>query len=87
MKTSEVPMMKCGHTAQGTNADGKPVCVLCIGITAGAEEVADAVDLTGRVARCADCGKETPSSETLAFFGYRPNAKYDSYYSGCRGWN
>lgn len=36
-----------------------------------------APDLTGRVASCAYCGKEEPSSEELAFFIYRgPGSSY-----------
>ena len=80
-------MMKCGHAANATR-DGKPCCVVCVGINPGAMEVDDnAPDLTGRMASCPNCSRQEPSSPNLAFFQYRPNAATDSYYSGCRGWD
>jgi len=59
-------MMTCGHTANAT-CEGKPACVIC-----SCFEVADFwPDLTGRQAKCHDCGKTVPSAFTLAFFEYR----------------
>ena len=78
-------MMKCGHTAQGTSS-GKPVCVICIGITAGAREVTEQPDLTGRRAQCPYCHTIRPSRLDLAFFELRANKEFDSFYCGCRGW-
>ena len=79
-------LMKCGHAANA-HQDGKPVCVICVGIDAGATVVEEKPDLTGRKARCSDCGSEVDSSFNLAFFEYRPEQETDSYYSGCRGWD
>ena len=62
------PMMACGHTANASNGDGSPSCIVCVGIHPGAETVIEMPDLTGRMARCT-CGKEAPSdSRKLAFF-------------------
>lgn len=47
------PLMKCGHTANGIDKDGKPVCVICFGIRPGAIEIDETPpDLTNRRARC-----------------------------------
>ena len=43
--------------------------------------------LDGREARCPDCGHREPSAPGLAFFQYRPDKEYDSYYCGCYGWD
>ena len=81
-------MMKCGHAANATDKDGKPICAICIGLTPDAEIVAETKpDLTGRKARCTQCGRVTNSNEKLPFFEYRPNCEYDSFYCGCRGWD
>jgi hypothetical protein len=69
-------VMACGHSAQGHTSDGKPVCVICAPIPAAYVKV-ERVDLTGRKARCSDCGREVDS----------PTLATDSYYSGCYGWN
>lgn len=47
------PMMECGHAANATH-NGAPACVICAGISGGANlRVATvAPDLTGRRARC-----------------------------------
>lgn len=48
------PMMKCGHAANGTNSKtGELVCVICLLISPGADQIATAPDLTGRIAECA----------------------------------
>lgn len=81
-------MMKCGHAANGTTHDGKPYCIICAGLTPDAYIIADNVpDLTGRKARCSQCGCIVASKESLPFFEYRPNAEYDIFYCGCGGWN
>ena len=82
------PMMKCGHAANAVDKDGNPCCAICAGYTPDAFIVEDKeIDLTGRKARCADCGRVTDSRLDLPFFEYRPNAKYDGYYCGCKGWD
>lgn len=83
------PMMKCGHAANaikmGTN---EPVCVICFGIVAGADEIADSPDLTGRKARCAYGNHAiVDSSPDLAFFEHKPEKQMDEYYCGCHGWD
>jgi hypothetical protein len=80
-----MPMMKCGHAANGTTHSGKPCCVICAGIHPGADVVVDEPDLTGRVAKCSDCGCEVKSDMGLPFFEYRPTRKFDVFYCGCRG--
>ncbi len=80
-------LMKCGCKASGTHND-KPVCVPHFGLTPNAEVFADPQPfLEGRLAYCEDCEKEAPSSLKLPFFEYKEEAKTDSYYCGCRGWN
>lgn len=80
-------MMKCGHVAQ-SEINGKPVCVICYGLTPDAEIVAETEpDLTGRKAKCGYCGKLTDSKTSLPFFEYRPDMDTDSYYCGCMGWD
>ena len=96
------PLMECGHTAQGTDGTGAPVCVICLGINPGARTPAKAEpDLTGRKARCNyDNGRghtshngglvkpgPVPSSIRLPFFTHRPDKPEDSYYCGCWGWD
>lgn len=83
-------MMKCGHTSNAVNGRGDPVCIICLGIVSGADEVDEnPPDFAGRVASCSYCRREQPSSNfrKLAFFEYRPSYKTDSYYCGCRGWD
>ena len=84
--TPERPLMACGHVANGTR-EGKPVCVICVGIHKGAEEVApERPSLEGRRAKCA-CGKGTESDYNLPFFEHRPLWETDAYYCGCDGWD
>lgn len=68
-------MMACGHAANAT-CNGEPACVICAG-TPEALIVADAPNLTGRIARCS-CGEERPSSTALAFFEYRGPGSRDA---------
>ena len=83
--------MKCGHTANATDAHGYPVCVICLGIKEGATEIDHEVHgnegLEGRKARCPYCKKTTDSRWELPFFEHKPNAEYDEYYDGCFGWD
>ena len=93
---SEQPMMMCGHSAQGVDGTGAPVCVVCFGRPEAAT-VAPAPDLGGRMATCTykDGGKlrkhpdgaPVPSSTSLAFFKRHPTAATDEYYCGCWGWD
>lgn len=83
-------MMGCGHAANATDGEGKPLCVTCYGIVPGAGDVVKTPDLTGREARCSyfsRCGTVAPSHTGMPFFGHRPKAKFDSFYCGCRGWD
>ncbi len=81
------PMMECGHAANATRA-GDPVCAICFGITADAENIAAAPDLEGRTAVCSYAGhKPVPSSTSLAFFAHDPSKTFDLYYCGCWGWD
>lgn len=83
-----MPMMKCGHTSQATRGDGRPSCVICVGINPGAEVVDDApAPLDGRNATCCYCKASKPSSPDLAFFESRPSRTTDDFYCGCRGWD
>ena len=84
---ADKPMMKCGHAANSTDGEGKPVCVICFGLKPGAAEVADEPDLEGREAKCTYCSNKCPSSTNLAFFEHRPDRPSDSYYCGCFGWD
>lgn len=84
------PIMACGHTANA-HQGGKPVCVICLGVKPGADQVAENQPaLTGRTAVCSGCRKSTPStapsSFSLPFFAHRPGQSQDTYYCGCFGW-
>jgi len=82
------PIMECGHAANAIDSQGRPVCVICALIRDGWNKVADPQpDLSGRQAQCAMCGKVAPSDGELAFFEYRPDEEFDSYYCGCEGWD
>lgn len=85
----DTPMMRCGHAANAT-ADGKPVCVVCLGLTPDAEIVNDSPPLLdGRMAECVytDCRHMAPSSPNLPLFEHRPRMRMDLYYCGCKGWD
>lgn len=83
-----MPKMKCGHMANGSDRNGNPVCVICAGINAGYNVVDnDTPDLSGRMSMCMECGRTVPSKDTLPFFKYQPDKRYDSHYDGCHGWN
>lgn len=90
--TKEVVMkkylMQCGHVAQATDENGKPVCVICLGIDPKATEVAEELpDLAGRKARCPYCRKTRDSSFDLPFFEYKKDSEEDQFYDGCFGWD
>lgn len=82
------PLMACGHSANGISQDGSPVCVICVGITPAARQLAVTPNLAGRTARCVygDHARK-PSSTDLAFFEYRQDKPDDLYYCGCFGWD
>lgn len=93
-----MPMMKCGHAAQGLlrRPEGDiPACVICAP-DPDAYTVDDTPpDLTGRRAKCSYrkrrdgqlCTSEVDSSPNEAFFEYRPDEPFDRYYCGCWGWD
>lgn len=87
------PMMKCGHAANAVDADGQPVCIICVGRVAGARDEDTVPDLTGRQARCVDngarkpCKGAVPSSTSLPFFRHQPDKPEDTFYCGCWGWD
>ena len=94
-------LMKCGHSANATNSEGKPVCAICAGITPNAEIISDeVVDLTGRRAKCTyfgrtfkhkgrtvTCHGQADSRIDLAFFEHKPKQECDEFYCGCWGWD
>lgn len=86
-----MPLMMCGHSSNGAirQSDGKPICVACIGIVAGADVPVETLpDLTGRIASCSYGNhRDVPSSVNLAFFAHQPDQPTDRYYCGCRGWD
>lgn len=75
--------MKCGCLVASA-PDTEPVCIVHM-----CREQGTGPDLTGRTAKCTDCGRRLPSTEaaTQAFFRYQPDRAEDSWYCGCRGWN
>lgn len=75
------PMLKCGHTANAVDGEGKPACAIC-----GCTEKGEEPFLAIRKARC-ECGKIVSSKMTLPFFRHCPDKEYDSYYCGCWGWD
>ena len=83
--TQTPPMMACGHAANGLRGDD-PVCVICVGLRPGADQVSAGPDLSGRQSRCA-CGSTVASSTRLAFFEHRPELGTDSHYCGHAGWD
>lgn len=97
--TNAFPLMKCGHTAQGTDGDGNPACVICALVDPRSRIVeTERPSLEGRRAFC--CYKEgrgnsRPKAHTegvssdygLAFFEYRPDQDTDFFYCGCWGWD
>ena len=95
-------LMKCGHSSNGVReSDGAPVCVICYGIVAGADEVATEVpSLEGRRARCSYCREPSEDARNvghrpegvqsdfkLPFFSHQPDRDFDEYYCGCFGWD
>lgn len=44
------PMLKCGHSANATDGNGKPCCAICAPNPSAYQIVG--IDLTGRKARC-----------------------------------
>lgn len=84
---NEPVLMKCGHTANAEYDDGKPCCLICSPKREAYEVVDDKPDLTGRKAKCTDCGEIVDSNWNLPFFEYCPDKEYDKFYSGCWGWD
>jgi hypothetical protein len=71
--------LDCGHAPGSVDGSGKSVCTACYYKDTGH-------DLTGRLATCTDCRKQTSSNPNLAFFDFN-EAGRDTYYCGCRGWD
>ena len=84
---NEPVLMKCGHTANAEYDNGKPCCLICSLKREAYEVVDDKPDLTGRKAKCTDCGEIVDSNWNLPFFEYCPDKEYDRFYSGCWGWD
>lgn len=80
-------MMKCGHRANSSDSDNKPVCVICAGIGSGYDIPVKEPNLKGRKCICNQCKKVVDSKDAVAFFEYRPKEKFDNHYDGCRGWD
>lgn len=81
-------LMKCGHTANATyGEDNKPCCLICSPKPEAFEVITELPDLTGRKARCSDCGEIVNSNWNLPFFEYCPDKEFDRFYSGCFGWD
>ena len=49
-------MMACGHAANAVDSTGAPTCVICIGISPGADTVAESPNLEGREMVCSYSG-------------------------------
>ncbi len=75
-------MMKCGHVANASH-NGEPCCIICECFDIDDKKP----DLTGRIAKCAECSHTTKSNYDLPFFQYNPDKNFDEYYCGCHGWN
>lgn len=84
---NEPVLMKCGHTANAEYDDGKPCCLICSPKREAYEVIDEKPDLTGRKAKCTDCGEIVDSNWNLPFFEYCPDKEYDRFYSGCWGWD
>lgn len=65
---NEPVLMKCGHTANAEYDDGKPCCLICSPKREAYEVVDEKPDLTGRKAKCTDCGEIVDSNWNLPFF-------------------
>lgn len=83
----QIYLMKCGHTANAEYDDGKPCCLICSPKKEAYEIVDEKPDLTGRKAKCTDCGEIVDSNWNLPFFEYCPDKEFDRFYSGCWGWD
>lgn len=89
----ERQLMKCGHTSSGTYTDKegvkRVVCISCVGIREGAEEIeTELPNLEGRIAKCCyGCGSSAESKIRLPFFEHLPDNETDRYYCGCYGWD
>ena len=76
--------MKCGHSANAVDGNGKDCCVICMCF----EKQENKPDLTGRKATCCYGNHgEVNSSYSLAFFEYKHKQNKDTYYCGCWGYD
>lgn len=77
--------MACGHN---NNARLYGTDEPCCAIDGCKEIMKDQPDLSKRLAKCPECNSSpVPSRPSLAFFEYRPEREFDSYYDGCFGWD
>lgn len=84
-QTRQLLTCGCAPNAELGQADGTfvPGCVTHMNT-----KMAEApTDLSGRAARCTDCGKTVPSSQAMAFFEHHPEWPHDRHYDGCGGWD
>lgn len=81
--TNQTFIMHCGHSNNAKTEDGFPACAIC-----GCTKIASSQpNLTGRMAKCAECTNTTESSTSLPFFEHKPTQEHDRYYCGCWGWD
>lgn len=72
-----------------TDSKGKPACISCTGIRPDAS-IPEEIEISIVGAKCTDCGfKATEEYLEKWNSGIPPfyNAKSNSFYCGCRGWN
>ena len=88
-------LMKCGCVSTGvcTARNGikyDPPIPICITHDCSVIEE-NKPSLSGRKSRCSyygsHCHSEFDSSYNLAFFKYKPESAFDTYYCGCFGWD
>lgn len=80
-------LMKCGHIAFTENNQNPIICDRCGCMNIDKEITNITTGLEGRMARCSECGRETPSRWNLPLFTYEPDLNTDKYYCGCYGWD
>ena len=76
----------CGNTTMADNADGEPVCLVCMGVSPDSGIPVE-VELP-YVLKCATCGKEWSVRDILRKWVDIPfyNHEAQTFYDGCEGW-
>jgi hypothetical protein len=76
----------CGNTMMGDDADGKPVCLLCTGISPDSGIPVE-IELPYTL-HCSTCGKEWSVRDILRKWTTIPfyNHTSQTFYDGCEGW-